>query len=388
MSSPVVGLQPSVLRWARESSGLSIPDVARSLKCDPVELSEWEAGVSGPTYAQLEHLAYSIYKRPLAAFFLPTPPPEPNLKEEFRTLPDTQIEQLSADTRYQLRLGRVFQLSLRELNDGVNPAPRNIFHACSTLDITDMHQAASAIRDYLGITLADQFSWTSNEEGLTTWRNAVEDAGVFVFKRAFKQKTISGFCLLDDEFPLIYLNNNTAKSRQIFSLFHELAHVLLRVSAISMFDESYVGLLPQFERDRERYCNALAAEILIPSDDFIGQIAVVRQVNDESVEWLADRYHVSREAILRRFLDRGLVEQAYYETKAKQWAQEAEEQTGTGGNYYATQATYLGQNYIRLVLGKHYQGKLSLEQVADYLGVRTKSVAGLEAHILRKAVPA
>ena len=388
MSSPVLGLQPSVLRWARESSGLSIPDVARSLKCDPLEISEWEAGVSGPTYAQLEHLAYSLYKRPLAVFFLPAPPTEPNLKQEFRTLPDTEIEQLSADTRYQLRLGRLFQLSLRELNDGVNPTPRKIFHDCAIFDTADVLHAASAIRDYLRITLADQFSWKSNEQGLMAWRNAVEEAGVFVFKRAFKQKTISGFCLIDEEFPLIYLNNNTAKTRQIFSLFHELAHLLLRVSAISMLDESYVEHLPQAEKHLEQYCNALAAEILIPSDDFSGQIAAVRRVSDESVERLADRYHVSREAILRKLLDRGLVEQAYYETKAKQWAQEAKEQTGSGGHYYATQATYLGQNYIRLVLGKHYQGKLSLEQVADYLGIRTKSVAGLEAHILRKAVPA
>ena len=99
------------------------------------------------------------------------------------------------------------------------------------------------------------------------------------------------------------------------------------------------------------------------------------------------RYHVSREAVLRRMLDRGLVKQAYYETKAKQWAEEFEN-GGDGGNYSATQSAYLGERYLHLVFGKHYQGRLSLEQVADYLGVRTKSVAGLEATMLRKAVAA
>ncbi len=283
MSSPVVGLQPSVLRWARESNGSSIQDVARSLKCESAEISKWEAGISGPTYAQLEYLAYTLYKRPLAVFFLPGPPTEPNIKQEFRYLPDTEIDQLSADTRYQLRLGRFFQLSLRELNDGVNPAQRKIFHDCAIRDTADVRHAASTIRDYLGISLAAQSSWKSNDEGLMVWRNVVEEAGVFVFKRAFKQKTISGFCLADNEFPLIYLNNNTAKARQIFSLFHELAHLLLRVSAISLFDGSYVELLSQDERRLEQYCNALAAEFLIPSDDFSRQLAALRQISDESI---------------------------------------------------------------------------------------------------------
>lgn len=41
------------------------------------EISAWEAGAGGPSYAQLEKLAYELYKRPLAIFLLPSPPPEP-----------------------------------------------------------------------------------------------------------------------------------------------------------------------------------------------------------------------------------------------------------------------------------------------------------------------
>ena len=68
------------------------------LKRDPDEILAWEKGKSAPTYAQLEKLAYSLYKRPLAVFFLPVPPPEPDIKQEFRTLPDFEIDQLAADT--------------------------------------------------------------------------------------------------------------------------------------------------------------------------------------------------------------------------------------------------------------------------------------------------
>ena len=68
---------------------------------------------------------------------------------------------------------------------------------------------------------------------------------------------------------------------------------------------------------------------------------------------MALRYHVSREAVLRRMLERSLVEPAYYEAKANQWAEEFES-SSEGGDYYATQSIYLGDHYLRLVFGKHY----------------------------------
>ena len=385
MTSQLAGIQPSVLLWARETQGYSVEDVAAYLKRDVAEIQAWESGDLGPTYAQLERLAYGLYKRPLAVFFLPAPPAEQKVKQEFRTLPDSDLDALAADTRYQLRLAHAHQISLRELNDGVNPVEHKIFRDIPLSETTEVQPAAEAARQYLGISLVTQTGWGTSEEALKVWRNAVEAAGIFVFKHSFKQRSISGFSLVDDEFPIIYLNNSAAKTRQIFSLFHELAHLLLHGNSISKFDDRYIEQLPPPQRRIEQFCNAFAAEVLMPSDDFSTQLAASGQIDDQSVEKLAGRYRVSREAVLRRIFDRGLVERAYYEAKARQWAEEAEG-TGTGGNYYATQSAYLGDRYLQLVFGKHYQGGLTLEQVADYLGVRTKSVAGLEELMLRKAV--
>ncbi|MEW6723554.1 MAG: XRE family transcriptional regulator [Bacillota bacterium] len=384
MANSVVGIQPSVLRWARQSQGYSIEEVAHQLKRDPAEVEAWEAGIAAPTYTQLEVLAYKLYKRPLAVFFLPAPPAERNLKKDFRTLPDFELDQLSPDTRYQLRLAYAYQNSLRELNNGVNPANRKIFRDITISATSDVFKVATSIRDYLGISLDTQSRWRSDEDAFKAWRNSLEDVGVFVFKRAFKQKAISGFCLADDEFPIIYLNNSTAKTRQIFSLFHEIVHLLLKINAISKYDRSYIEYLPRKEKRIEQFCNAVAAEVLIPSGDFTIQISSLTHVDDESIGELAKRYHVSRETVLRRMLDRGLIEQAYYEDKAKEWAAEAEKHGTSGGDYYATQAAYLGERYLRLVFSMHYQGRLSLEEVADHLGVRTKNVAGLEAFMVRK----
>lgn len=388
MAESVTGVQASVLQWARESQGYSIDEVAKRMKRDAAEIVAWEAGESAPTYAQLEALAYKIYKRPLAVFFLPTPPPEPEPEREFRTLPDFDLEDLTADTRYQIRVAHSLQLSLKELNDDRNTAARIIFRDVTLTTNDDIPKKADEVRNHLAIPLETQATWRSGEIALKAWRNAIEEAGVFVFKHAFKEKQISGFCLLDDEFPIIYLNNSTSKTRQVFSLFHELAHLLFHINGISKFDTSYIDQLDQPERRIERFCNAFAAELLMPSQDFDAQLREYRNLDERAVETLASRYSVSREVVFRRLRDKGLVSQALYEEKAAEWAAQSGEREGSGGNYYATQATYLGDRYLSLVLGKHYQGKLTLEQVAEYLGVKPKNVAGLEEFALQGAAPA
>lgn len=387
MAEPVAGIQPTVLKWARLSQGYSLEDVATHLGRDLAEVIAWEVGTAAPTYSQLEKLAYQLYKRPIAVFFLPSPPPEVELKKEFRTLPEVELDHLAPDTRYQVRLAQALQLSLKELNEGANPAERKIFRDIRFSVSGRIARQASLVRAHLGLKLIDQFSWSNEEEALKVWRSAVEAVGVFVFKHSFKQRAISGFCLMDDEFPVIYLNNSSAKTRQMFSLMHELSHVLLHQNSISTLDERHIEELPESQRRIERFCNAFAAEILVPAADFSQRTTTIaRAPTNADIARLANQYHVSWHVILRRFVDKGSLPWDDYLKKSQAWADESQGE-GTGGNYYLTQAAYLGDRYLQLVFGKHYQGKLSIEQVADYLGVRTKSVAGLEALALRKVAP-
>lgn len=390
MAGPAVGIQPKVLRWARARSGYSVEDIADKLKRDPAEVRAWEAGNAAPTYAQLEKLAYDLYKRPLALFFLPEPPQEADVKQEFRTLPNSELDQLLPNTRYLLRLGQAFQLSLKELTEGMNPSSHKIFKDIKLTDAAQIPSVAQRVREYLAIDIDTQSDWGSTDEALKAWRKAVESAGVFVFKQSFKQKTISGFCLMDAEFPIIFINNGTSKTRQIFTLFHELAHLFVGVNSISKVDSSYIDELPSQEKRIEQLCNALAAEILVPSKDFRKQIEKYQILDDDSIQALANRYRVSREVILRLSLDSGHIGQTEYSTKISQWASDngSSSKASSGGSYYATQATYLGENYLKLVFGKYYQGKIDVDQVAEHLGVKAKNVAALEAQFTGRGAAA
>ena len=387
-AEPVAGVQPSVIRWARESMGMSVEDVAHKLKKSSEEVLAWESeDGTPPTYSQLENLAYKVFKRPLAIFFLPAPPDEIPPAREFRTLPDTDLRTLHADTYVQVRKAHAYQLTLKEIFEGKNPSVKKISHE-APLDMQRSIEAqALAVRKALGIALEDQLEWKSDELALKRWREAVEAQGIFVFKAPFKQKDISGFCLLDADFPLIYLNNSTTKTRQIFSLLHELAHLLFNVSGISKFEASYVNRLPMVERRIEQFCNKVAAEILIPSDDFVQQIAGfprnAESVQDHLYATLASRYGVSREAILRRLLDMERVSQSFYEQKAKLWS--SQKKAASGGDWYASQNTYLSDRLAREVIGRHYRNQISVEQASEFLGIKAKNFAGLEQRILQGA---
>ena len=127
--------------------------------------------------------------------------------------------------------------------------------------------------------------------------------------------------------------------------------------------------------------------MLMPSADFAVQAKPlpdnVEALPDHVFADLGNRYGVSREAVLRRFLNLGRVGQVFYETKAKFWA--GQKKVGSGGDWYASQNTYLSERLAREVVSRHYRNQISVEQASEYLGIKARNFAGLEQRILQGA---
>jgi Zn-dependent peptidase ImmA (M78 family) len=247
---------------------------------------------------------------------------------------------------------------------------------------------AGRIREALGISLDQQREWHDDDEALKRWRRAIEARGVFVFKNTFKQRELSGFCLANPEFPVIMINNSTTKTRQVFSLAHELAHVLCHRDAISSFDETRIEALPVRDRNIERFCNAVAAEVLVPQADFRAQLRAlpdnIEQVGDDRFAALAKRYHVSRAVVLRRMLDDERVSSEFYQAKTAEWDGQREP-GGSGGDYYATQNAYLSEKFAQEVIARYARRQISVEEAAEFFGIAPKNVDGLQETVLRSA---
>lgn len=380
----VSGINPKVLEWARRQAGLSQVEVAQRLKKDPAVIENWETGKSTPTYSQLETLAYNVYKRPVALFFFPEPPDEPGPEHSFRILPTPEASGLDPDTRYKLREARAFQLFLYELNGDQNPSERKIFEDITVSPQDSASEVASSVREYLGVEVETRSGFSSVSEWFKECRSRVEDAGIYVFKNSFKEKEVSGFCLYDPVFPIIYINNSTAAVRQVFTLFHELGHILLHISGVTVLDDEYISALAEKEKRIELFCNQFAAEVLVPDQDFqvrTGQLPP----EEDLIRELARVYQVSRETVLRRFLDHGRISNNFYEELTEKWNKEFESRSkGSGGDYYATRVSYLGDKYLRLAFGRYYEGAISEQRLAEMLGVKARNIPSLEQQYLRK----
>lgn len=374
MAREPIPITPRVLTWARERAQFSIEEARETFR----NIEAWEAGEAYPTYPQLERLS-ETFKVPVAVFFFPEPPELPPLRESFRTLPEAQFEHLPRALRYLLRRAKALQINLAELNDGRNPAEHFIVRDLQFHPDMEVAEMARMVREYLEIDVEMQLAWPDDEIALENWRDSLERVGIAVFKDAFKADLYSGFCLYDTVFPLIYVNNSVAKTRQIFTLFHELAHILFRTSGIDT-DLEIEGLLPR-SRQIEILCNRFAAEFLLPEERFEAEFRGL-PATERTAEELASRFHVSREFIFRKFLDRDLITADIYQEAAHRWADQR--QGGGGGNHYWTKIAYLGTNYINLALSRYHQNRISEDELADYLDVKVKNLQTLEDYFTKK----
>ncbi len=365
-------ITPAVVKWARERAGFSIDDASRIFK----KIAAWEAGESAPSYPQLEQMAEK-FKCPVAVFFFPKPPDVPALEQSFRTLTADDFAAIPRTVRAFLRKGQAMQINLAELNDGKNQAPRLITRDLKIATNASLDEIAVEVRKYLGVNLEEQARWESTEQALEAWRDAFAQVGVFVFKDAFRAKGYFGFCLYDDEFPIVYVNNSCTKTRQIFTLFHELGHLLFHTSGVDMIDDQFIQHLPPTDQKIEIMCNGLAAKVLVPEHAF-DRMLQGKAADRNTATALAAYFSVSREVIYRKMLDRGLIVIEEYNDAAKQWENQIKPQQAASGNYYNTHYVYLGRRYIDLAFSRYYQQRFDDVQLAGYLNIKPKNLPTFE----------
>ncbi len=109
------GINPAMLRWARERAGYSVEEVARRMRVPDERVENWEAGQICSTWKQAESLAQRLYRRSTTLFFLNDPPEEPTVYGEFPQLPASVLGDLHPDTLYAVRQARARQRHLRVL---------------------------------------------------------------------------------------------------------------------------------------------------------------------------------------------------------------------------------------------------------------------------------
>lgn len=373
MADKMTAINPQILVWAREASGTTLAEAEEKFGKD--RLNKWENGTDYPTYPQLRAIG-DFYRKPIAVFFFPQPPILKNIPASCRTLPDDISSNFSRGIVRLMDKARTMQINLHELNDNKNPA--SIVLTKISFNSKDIFDIASQLRKMFGADLSFQKRINKREVAFEYWRDCFYNLGINVFKDAFRDQTISGFCIYDSEFPVIYINNSFSASRQIFTLFHEAYHLINGTSGVDLINDTDLLHHNFTSKHIETACNRFAGAFLVPNDDF--QKTTLRMTpTGENVAKLASLYCVSSEVILRKFLDNNRITPEYYEEKREEFTQEylrykVEKKGESSGDYYNTQATYKGKRYMELAFTQYYQKRIDIVQLAHYMDMKIPNV--------------
>jgi len=371
-----VPVAPSVLRWARETIGKTIEEVARRLDLGSEMVQSWETGGKRPTLKQLRKLTV-FYKRPLAAFFLPAPPTELPLPTDYRSLPEAVRKPFSEKTLLALRRARRLQEISRDLSSGLEQRTSPRIPRTTLAD--DPRALAVCTRRDIGLTLDEQSRCPNPAAALAKWKNGIESRGVLVLELGFPVPEGRALALSDDSFPIIVLNSNDVYHGRIFSLFHEYAHLSLHDSGICDLSEN--------GKTTEKFCNRFAGEFLVPQEALLAHPAVAgprsrRAWDDEELNALGRFFKVSREVVLRRLLTVGLTSQTFYEQKHREWEAELRETPRRRRGRRVPARQCVRQNgipFTSLVLESAQQERITYRDVSDFLSIRLKYLPAVEA---------
>lgn len=284
------------LKWARNAARLSIADAAKKLglssssKSTAVEkLQRIESGDRPPTQSQLSKMA-NAYRVPVVTFYLESKPRMGDLGEDFRTLPQ-KSEDAVANAHLAILLSNVKarQSITRDLLEDEDAEPLPFVSSASTRMGVD--RVANEIVHALGFDLEQYRRRPSQPHYAFNYlRSRIQSTGVFVLLMSdlghpqtttIPVSVFRGFVIADDIAPYIVINRKDNKRAQSFTALHELTHLWLGTSGIS-------GVIDDANSSLEKFCNRVAASILLPRDELSELSSLRKDSFDKAFEKITE----------------------------------------------------------------------------------------------------
>ncbi len=358
-----------VLRWAAGRARLSDADLSARFS----KWLQWLSGEAQPTFKQLEDFA-RVTHTAFGYFFLPQPPTLTLPVPDFRTVRDQALAEPTTNLLDTLYLCQQRQDWYRDHARIHGLQSLTYVGSVSLLEAPEI--AARRVREKLGLS-------TEARRQIGTWSDALrqliakaEDIGILVMvssvvgsnsHRKLDVGEFRGFALADEIAPLIFLNGSDSKAAQMFTLAHELAHVWLGETGVS---DTQAGQVP--EQQIERWCNQVAAELLVPLEELRATYRNNESIPD-AMQRLAREFKVSTLVVLRRLFDAGFITQAalwqYYREEQLRLQTLSEGRSG-GGDFYNSLGARTSKRFAKAIVASTLEGLTSFPDAYRMLGVR------------------
>ena len=371
-------INPSMMIWARRYAGF----IGEYEELLPGYIKKyyklWEKGEKFPTWNQLRQVSKK-YNVPTAFFFMET---EPDLNDlptliNFRKIDSDSFKNESPELIKEIRKSEyrreIYLDLLFELDDTI---PKfEIMEGSNSIITVVKH-----IREKLGISLDEQKSWIRKNDSLdkehynflNKWKELItEKMGILIFETdGVILEEMRGLCIFHEEIPIILLNGKDTTNGRIFSLFHELTHLLLGESAICENNEL---------SDNEIFCNAVAGQFLVPDEDLNNNISII---STDSLYELSHLYGVSTHVILRRLYDTHNISQKEYNSRIEALKEfPFSESKHSGGNYFNNLIKYNSESYYAIVLEAYENGIINSGEFYKFTNLKKKYIPDLQKRV-------
>ena len=379
---------PDLLVWARQRRGLSAEEIAKKLNVKSEAIVDWEAGERQPTFRQAQRFAQVLHV-PFGYLFLPSPPKQGLPIPDFRIVTNQPPNEPSPDFLDLLNDVLTKQQWFREHleTEGAEPLP---FVGRYGVD-----DSVEAIASDIRITLAvndDLRRQSKSWEGfLRELVRRTEDLGILVLRsgvvgsnnsRPLSVEEFRGFAISDELAPLVFINGRDFRAAQIFTLAHELAHLWIGETGVSNPDYK---LRPTEQGNAvERVSNRVAAETLVPSEDFLARWQNGSTPIETNLHSLTYHYRVSGMVVLRQAYDLELIPPddywVHYDRIVSRMSDVASD-AEPGGNFYFTLLARNSHAFVSAVISSVAEGNLLFNEAAGLLNVRVSTLRGISEHL-------
>lgn len=373
MATAYAKVNRNILVWARDRARLSIAALAQKLSVTEEKLQAWEDGEKRPTFKQAQNFATKTYI-PFGFLFLQQVPAEEVPLPDLRTVGGDRPEHPSVELLDIVKTVMRRQAWYKDYVKEQWLAPSEVVGLFTVNHTVD--DIVANIRQTLGV--ADHPKRGTWEDYYRDLVARIESSGTMVMRegffkhhtRPFQVNEFRGFAIADEIAPIIFVNHADVPSARLFTLIHELCHIWLGVTGIS--DGS-----PSNHRKEEVLCNAVAAEFLVPSAEFLGLWQGGESHWKENLAPLAAHFHVSSWVIARRAQTLDKITMQAYQAYIREQEDAHRNRDKSGGGspgYYKTRKAQLSTSFSKAVLREALSGKLLLRDAGHLLNIKPHKI--------------
>lgn len=383
---------PEIITWARDRLKWDHEKLAKRVGVNVRTLIAWETGGKRPTPRQATKLADKLYV-PLGYLWLSEPPalevPIPDLRAVSNVIAQPPSANFIDVVYDALRKQQWYREYVQE--DRMRPLPFvGRFPLRNNPGVNDVAD------DMRAVIVVDEVreKAKTHSQFLSFLTEAAGEIGILVLRsgrvgsnthRKLDVDEFRGFALIDDLAPLVFINSADTLAARIFTLAHELAHVWIGESGIS--NPTTVSVVLQEDNRINRFCNQVAAELLMPAADFTSEWQQGKTI-EENITAMTRLYHVSRTAVLIRAYEHELLSGEVYRVqleRLRQW--ESRERKGSGGSFWNNFLASNSRALVQAVLASAAEGRVSEREAATLLGVtKRKTLRSAQEKFIRRHV--